>query len=471
MELEGYFYSGQIRRFLIQFIRAVSGFQVEIGRDDLGNPFYQQVPVIYGDSSRQVAQLLINNSENTLPTTPCISVYISELKYDRERLINPTHVSKLHLHERSFDLETQEYSTTLGDSFTVERLVPVPYTLGIKMDIWTSSSSQKLQIVEQISTLFNPALEIQSTDNYVDWTSITAIFLEGTTWTSRSVPIGTNDPIDIYTYSFRLPIWLAPPAKVKKMNVIHKIIADVFDDSGNYNSDLVGESIIDASGTLITGNQLIRKVITPSNARLIYQGNTLQLLRDRDRLVNGKLHFEVGKTAPASWAALLEQYGKITPGYTQIRLMQEATGTEVIGTIALHPADDNLLLFTVFPDTIPSNTLDPVDGIIDPFKVKVDDFLDPEPGVRYIILDRIGDDSNAEAAIAWDGENGIPLVANPNDIIEYNGTNWFVAFSPGEGPQYVTNLRNSAQYRWDVNVGWVKSVEGFYNNGQWRIIL
>lgn len=464
MELEGFFYSGQVRRYLIQFIRGMSGFQVEMGKDSLGNPFYQQVPVIYGDSSRQVAQLLRKNSENTLPTTPCISIYINRLNYDRERVLNPTHISKLHLHERHYDLETQEYTQQLGDSFTVERLMPVPYTLGIKMDIWTSNTTQKLQLFEQIATLFNPALEIQSTDNYVDWTSITAIFLKSTSWTSRSVPMGTEDQIDVMSFEFDLPIWITPPAKVKKMNVIQRIITNVFDDSGEYNPDLLDDTIIDASGTLITGNQLLRKVITPTNARVVYQGNTLRLLRDRESAEHISTH-------PPSWVTLFEKYGQVTPGYTQIRLLQQSTGTEVIGTIAFHPIDNNLLLFTPFPDTLPTNTLDPINAIIDPYKVKVEDVLDPPEGTRYIILDRIGDSSNIEAAIAWNGESGHPLVALPGDIIEYSGLHWFVAFRPGDDTEYVTNLNTGIQYRWDKNVGWVSAVEGYYGNEQWRIVL
>jgi hypothetical protein len=34
------------------------------------------VPVLYGDMTRQVAQILKNNSENTLPSAPRITLYI-----------------------------------------------------------------------------------------------------------------------------------------------------------------------------------------------------------------------------------------------------------------------------------------------------------------------------------------------------------------------------------------------------------
>lgn len=54
MALQQFFYDQQIRRFIVQFIRVVSNFQVEFGKDRSGVTSLQRVPVIYGDSSRQV---------------------------------------------------------------------------------------------------------------------------------------------------------------------------------------------------------------------------------------------------------------------------------------------------------------------------------------------------------------------------------------------------------------------------------
>ena len=61
-----FFYDAQIERFLVQFIRMVSEFQVEFGQDRAGNKTLQRVPVYYGDGSRQVAAIINNMSENAL---------------------------------------------------------------------------------------------------------------------------------------------------------------------------------------------------------------------------------------------------------------------------------------------------------------------------------------------------------------------------------------------------------------------
>ena len=42
--------------------------------------------------------------------------------------------------------------------------MPVPYLLNMQVDVWTSNTDQKLQLMEQILVLFNPALEIQHND-------------------------------------------------------------------------------------------------------------------------------------------------------------------------------------------------------------------------------------------------------------------------------------------------------------------
>ena len=149
-----FFYDGQIRRFITQFIRMMSNFQVEFGKDRNGNLTLQRVPVYYGDASRQAAMILRNNSESTLNAVPAMAVYISGMDYDRARVQNPTYVGKLNLRERYYDPETGDYSTQQGDTFTVERLMPVPYKLTLKLDIWTSNTEQKLQLLEQLMIMF-----------------------------------------------------------------------------------------------------------------------------------------------------------------------------------------------------------------------------------------------------------------------------------------------------------------------------
>ena len=457
-----FFYDQQIRRFLLQFIRAFSNFQVEYGKDRDGNTTLVTVPVKYGDATRMVSSIVRENSENKIIPTPMISCYVTGLEYNAERRQDPTFIDKKHIRMRKFDPNTNEYTTQQGNAFTVERVMPVPYTLQLNVDVWTSNTNQKLQLLEQLLVLFNPALEIQSTDNYLDWTSLSYIELAQTQWSSRSVPVGVDEQIDIATLSFTVPIWLTAPAKVKKLGVINKIVASIYDDQGG-----IAEGVIDGQILLGEGQKF-----TPMNFGIIVLGNTVQIL-DRNETSTNKVDYtplndpptKVG-TDDVSWAALINQYGELQSGISQLRLEQGTA--EIVGTVAFHPSDPHKLLWTVENDTVPTNDLPAVTKIINPLRSAPDAGLAAAAqGQRYLILNDIGDASNTDGPDAW-GD----LVAGANDIVEYNGTNWQVAFdsSSDSGVHYMTNTNTGLQYKW-TGTEWVKSYEGEYRAGDWSIVI
>lgn len=466
-----YFYDDQIRRFLLQFARAFSGFQVEYGRDG-DEAALLRVPVRYGDASRNAQAILQENSANSLPSTPMMSYYISALDYDRSRIQNPTYVDKMSVRQRTYDPETDSYDTTQGNAFTIERIMPVPYKLTITLDIWTSNTTQKLQLLEQILTLFNPSLEIQSTDNYIDWTSLSVIELESTTWTSRSIPVGTDNPIDIATLRFSLPIWISPPAKVKKLGVVERVVAGIFDGAGDMRE-------------AITNNDLLlgtRVMITPWNYKLVVIENRIQCVYAPTVVPNGSLNSltptQVVPNSPLLWPTLLDAYGKYRPGISQIRLFSDqADEAPVVGTFVIDPNNDALIIFSPDPDTVPQNTLAPIDAIIDPQVSSPGNGLPAAvPGQRYLLTESTGFSGNFANPQAWIGEQGQPLVAQANDIIEFNGTRWRVVFAsqdennPETDRQWVTNITTSTQYEW-TGQQWMKSYQGVYHGGLWSLVL
>jgi hypothetical protein len=455
--MRDFFYDGQVRRFISQFMRMVSNIQIEFGISREGTKALQRVPVYYGDSSRQVASILKNNSESTLSAVPAMAVYVGALQYDRERVQDPYLISKVRIRERLYDPITGEYLQQQGDLVTVDRPMPVPYKLTLKVDIWTSNTEQKLQLLEQLMILFNPGLEIQNSDNYVDWASLTVVHLTDVNWSSRSIPVNTEEPIDVATMTFEIPIWISAPVAVKQFGVIKKIIASIYDADGN-----LSPNVMDNEDQLIA-----RKVFTPLNYQVLYSGSDLILLKPED--VDDRRGGKFGTID--SWPALLDTYGKVTNGVSQIKLAMP-TGSEIIGTITLNPTDSTKLIYTPFVDTLPANSLTPIDAIIDPLTVEVgNDLLNPTNGTRYLILNDIGSWDNNQPPVIWQGSNNQNFVARANDIIEYSN-GWIVSFDSQSTSsiQYVTNLTTQIQYRW-TGVEWVKSVEGVYPEGEWTIML
>ena len=461
-----HFYEGQVRKFLTQFIRILSNFSVETGKGADGSVQLRAVPVVYGDPTRQVANILRNNSENALNYAPRIAAYVRELNYDRERMQNPYHIEKQHLRERDVDADGN-YTDKLGAGYTVEKVMPSPFRLEVSADIWSTNTDQKLQIMEQILYLFNPDFEIQKTDNYIDWTSLSYVELTNVSFSNRTIPVGADSEIDIATLTFSMPIWLSPPVKVKKLGVVQKIIMSIYDDDGGI-----------AKG-LIDGELTSRSYITPNNFGLLVTGNQLRLLGSTGTSVkSGGDGFYSGANAPTSldpfdtfgpavnWKVLLDQYGKVTNGTSQIRLTQP-NGNEIIGTVATTTLDDTILLYTIDGDTIPSNSLTAVKKIINPATF---DPGTPANGDRYLVINDVGDSTASFQSATWG-----TLVASVGDIIEYNSTTskWNIAFdasNPDSTQHYVTNLNTGIQYRFN-GTEWVKSYEGVYTQGNWSIVL
>ena len=458
--MAAFFYDGQIRRFLIQFAKIFSSWQVTRGNDAQGNPILVRVPIMYGDQSRQAATVLANNSASNLPTAPMITYYISGLEYNQKWTTDPTFVDKLNVSQRAYNSDTQMYETTQGQAFTVERLMPVPYILRVTVDFWTTNYDQKLQIIEQLGTLFNPALEIQSTDNFIDWTSLSAVFQDGLTFSSKSIPVGTGNPIDVMTWKFWMPIWLSTSTKLQKLGVIYKIIASIH--QGTTLQDIQDDDLL--LGT--------REKITPYGYKLLLIGNQLQLLPENEPFnpSNADLALPDNPNTNLYWSAFLNIYGAVRPGISQIWLYDDFTGNEIVGTINFNPNDDRFLIYNIDPTTLPQNTLEPVESVINPQVTGPNSGLPgPTPGKRYLIVENIG--YPGSPTVAW-GD----LVANANDIIQFDADamQWVVAFDSQNSTsvEYVTNLTTQVQYRFaNPNGQWVKSWEGFYTAGNFSVVI
>ena len=458
--MASFFYDNQIRRFLIQFARVFSDWQVTKGNDPAGNPILVRVPIQYGDSSRQASTIIANNSASSVPSAPMITYYISGLEYDQKRTQDPFFIDKMNVRRRTYNADTQQFENTQGQAFTVERLMPVPYTLRITVDFWTTNYNQKLELIEQLGVLFNPAMELQSTDNFIDWTSLSVVYQDGLTFSSRSIPVGSGNPIDVMSWKFYMPVWISSSAKVKKLGVIHKIINSIF--QGNALTDMKDDSLL--LGT--------REKVTPYGYKVLLIGNSLQLVPGSQPSYpnNEAIDLPENPNTQLYWTSLLNVYGTIKPS-SQIWLDNPYLSNPIVATFALHPSDDRILLLSFDNDTLPQDTLAPVDRVINPHVIGPQESSGIEHGLpeaadgqRYLIVEGLDGTS-----VAWGS-----VTANPNDIIQYvsNTGRWEVAFDSQLFPdtQFVTNLYSGVQYRWADGV-WMKSYEGWYSEGDYSIVI
>ena len=539
-------------------IRMLSNFSYKDGDGDL-----RRIPVMYGDLSRMVANILRDNSENTLPSAPRIAIYVTGLDIDRERTSDSSFVSKVQIRERAWDENNREYLNVQGKNYTIERLMPTPYKLTVNADIWSTNTDQKLQILEQLLVLFNPSLEIQTTDNYIDWTSLTTVDLDAVTFSSRSIPVGSADNIDVSTLTFSTPIWLSPPAKVKKMSIITDIVMNIFNESNgtidnglstpelnryddsqagrvdydrrsltettmniqgsdynerikignNYktqdgkdvriystdagppkpvhgafwdqeteswmfcswdaygrinssddpdNLDLISVRAVNTNTLTETPNESEAVAVNYMNYGVFVEGDSVSLMKND----SNKKH---------SWVNVFEAYpGEYEAGTSKIFLSRLDLDILITGTVTIKPTDNSILLVDWDPDTLPSNTniegRTTIDYVIEPSR------FNPKyvknAGIRFLLLNDIGNDSNTSGPAAWKQSNGNDFRANKNDIIEWDGENWIVVFDSKnvEDVVYTTNLNTKARYMW-TGSEWIESINGMYPPGSWRIEL
>lgn len=441
-----YWYDEQIKRYLLQLVRVFSNFQV---REYTSNgAHYNRVPCRYADASRMVSLILKNNSENVINNSPQITVGIQSLQPARDRTQEPFLQDTTQVAEREWDEQTKSYTSAQGNLYTTKRYMPVPYNLTIQVDIWTTNTDTKMQLLEQILVLFNPSIQLQSNSNPLDWSNVFEVEMTDIQWSSRSIPAGVDESLDVATLTFAVPIWISPPAKVQRQKIIQRIVNDIHKTDNiadlNYDSayyDFFG-TIPDDATVIVTPNDLLVD-ISVSGATLVNAMGQAQV-----------------------WQDIIEMNGELTAtSRLELNTLDDADDLSalIIGTVSKHPTDDTVLQFNIDTDTLPSNTLNNIDRIIDPGNQRPNNGLPvATSGQRYLLTDRIITDFTE-----WGG-----ISANPNDIIEYNGSDWVVTFDSQnvDSQEWVTNDYTTQQYRW-TGTEWISSWQGVYNGGYWRLIL
>jgi hypothetical protein len=430
-----FFYDEQIRRYILQFLRIFSDFSIEMPPDENGLRVQKRVPVRYGDISRMVAQILKENSENVTLSAPAMAGYITDISLANDRRQDPMNVTPVRAIERTYNTQTGLYETTQGNRYTVERYMPVPYNMTMNLDIWTTNTTDKFQLWEQIMVVFPPSVQIQISDNPLDWSAITEIELTDMNFSSRGVPQGSVSANDFSTFTFKVPIWINPPAKVKQQTLIEQIVTSVYStDVSNINTD----GIFDPIGSVF--NDISQVIISPGNYRI--DVSAIDATTSRVELLD-----EYGASDPTlAWESLFAAYGTIDPVRTTLTLKTdddiEDTLGDILGTLEVSDTEQNVATFVVDADTLPTT---------------------------------IGSGAVGEALIAENAQGNNPwgnVTAYENDIIEYNGSDWFVSFSASTvtAPQYVMNASDSQHYKFDGDQ-WVFTYLATFNPGYWRVSL
>lgn len=208
-----YRYSGQFRNYISQFLRIFSGIQVQ-HRDGV----FVTPQLSYGAQDRIVANVLYKDSTFQTHRMPMISGYVTQIELDAERRKPRNHTETIVRIEES-----------TGNRIGIQRVMGVPYKLNIDLSIYTSSTEEMFQLLEQILLYFNPHMNFQKSESIDDWSHITKAELVSIT-NEENWPSATDEQMIVYTLSFIIDAWLNFP-KTETSSIIEEIEVNMLDNT------------------------------------------------------------------------------------------------------------------------------------------------------------------------------------------------------------------------------------------------
>lgn len=217
--IEHFYYDGQLRQYLLQFVSIFHGLKVQTGIGECGETELISVPIVIGNKDRVVAAISSGNTNNRSFSLPTMSAYMSAIAKADDRRKAPGLIDQR---------VTMKTGGIFPDDLTVvKRVMPVPYNVTMELSIYASNTQQMHQILEQILVLFNPDLQIQKSDGPFDWTKLTNVTLEDIS-NEENYPSGTDRRIIVWTLTFTFPIWLGIPMGIKD-DLVRKVIIQIGD--------------------------------------------------------------------------------------------------------------------------------------------------------------------------------------------------------------------------------------------------
>lgn len=216
--IDFYFYEGQLKSYLVQFCNIFSGLKIQTGKGECDEPEFISVPIVIGSRDRVVAAIQAGNTQNRPFALPIMAANLAGLE------LSPDRKGIGVVDSRTFLPAGGIYPDDLR---VVKRVMPIPYTMSIDLSICTSNTMQYHQILEQLLMLFDPTLQIQTSDAAFDWTKITSVELVGIT-NEENYPAASDRRVINWTLSFRIPIYISAPVDVKN-EVVRRIMIQIGD--------------------------------------------------------------------------------------------------------------------------------------------------------------------------------------------------------------------------------------------------
>lgn len=212
-------YNRQFERYIGQFMRAISGLQIENGVERNGTKDPRRVPVVWMAMDRVIASLMAKRNDHQVNSKlPMIGVNMSGLAQVQDSRMSPYWNEPIPKRR----MENGKPHTA------IQRLVGQQFLMSLDVAVYASSTSELFMILEQLLLIFNPRLVIQSDNDAINSDYITSITLDSIQ-PEITFPLGQGSQECIMNLGFSMPVRMRYPVDANK-EVIDKIIANVMVD-------------------------------------------------------------------------------------------------------------------------------------------------------------------------------------------------------------------------------------------------
>jgi len=444
-----YWYNAQIRTLVLHTQRLFSNFYISTGKDENGQDKLKRIPVVFMTTDKSVASIINKNTDTILETVPKMVLTISEIRLNNDLISgSPYYEYESEVTEKKFNDEIGNYEYEPGNSYHIKRLNPVPIGFVFKLYILTTKLEQKFQLLEQIRALFSPTLELQTSENPLDWTRLTSITLTGLNWSSKGINSLDSTALDTMDMTFEVDTNLDLPSLISRNRMIEKIIMDI------------GEADTRENMWGWTMEDIIRTYYTPSDSTIIVSNNTdVQLIPNKNI---------------KTWYDLFKMYGlkyNKSKNNTYLHCMINYDidkQKEVLGNLTINENDPTKANWIINEDILPTANIPAVNAIIDPHDTKPMNI----EGERYLLAEDLGNNTKLWGKLL--DKSGKEVSSIPeNCIIEYKNGFWTLSLNPIEEPA-IYYLRDNSDakflYTWNEDYSvWVDVINKKYRPGFWRI--
>ena len=221
-----HFYHKSIRNTVIAFGTIFNNINIR-RLDSSGNPLQKiRVPLSYAPKEKFIARLdqnanLTGDDSSVAITLPRMSFDVTGYAYDSSRKLN----------------KNQKYSVAKNASGDEKKVYtqysPVPYDVSFELNVFTATSDDGLQVIEQILPYFQPDYTVTMIQDstYMDTKRDIPFILESVDYSDSYTGDLTSSRRIEYSLSFTAKIYLYGP--ISTSAIIKTVSADLYDNTSD----------------------------------------------------------------------------------------------------------------------------------------------------------------------------------------------------------------------------------------------